>query len=171
MNSLHKYAAKKKLITKLADIMFRPKKDKGAVTTAGGIFIGVPGDKKDPGYAKKTQKAAKRIQELLREKGSLQRARQAYSKENPSHFVTVAIKRENKPSSGLLGYKKLLGGKKYKSSLKSFADRSKKPRIFIRAGQSAGYQQKAFYREVSRGLRDDELNQPHVPKKDRIRYM
>ena len=171
MNALEKYAAKQKLITKLADIMFGPKNSKGAVTTAGGIFIGVPGDTKDPGYGKKTQKAAKRIQELMKQTGSLQRARQAYAKENPSHYITVAIKREKKPSSGFLGYKKLFGGKKYKSSVSSYADRSKKPRIFVRAGKSAGYDQKAFYREVSRGLRDNELNQPHVPKKDRIYYM
>jgi len=171
MNPLEKYTAKKKLIEKLADIMVGPRNDKGAVTTAGGIFIGVPGDKKDPGYGAKTRKAAERISELIKEKGSIQRARQAYAKENPSHYITAAFKREKKPSSGFLGYKKLFGGKKYKSSVSSYADRSKKPRIFVRAGQSAGYQQRSLYREVARGLRDNELNQPHVAKKDRVVYV
>jgi len=157
------------LWTKEADVLFGPKDDKNAVITAGGIFVGVPGDEKDSGYGAKARKAANRIQALISEKGSLQRARQAYEKENPSHFVTLALKRESKPSSGVLG--SLFQGEKQKSSLKSYADRSKNPRIFVRSGPSAGYAQNAFYREVARGLYDRELNQPHVPKKDRVVYL
>tara|TARA_Y100001970_G_scaffold181946_1_gene221423 strand:- start:5238 stop:5744 length:507 start_codon:yes stop_codon:yes gene_type:complete len=154
-------------LEKIADIAIGPK---DGVNTAGGIFVGVPGDKNSPGYSAKARKAAMRVSQLIKEHKSLQKAREVYSKENPTHYTTVSIKREKKPSSGFLGYKKLFGGKKYKSSVKSFADRSKSPRVFVRAGKSGGYQQTAFYSEVARGLRDNELNQPHVPKKDRVVY-
>jgi len=147
-------------LEKIADMLIGS--EKGTIVS-GGIYA-------QADTAEESKKRSQQLLELIKKHNSVQKARGEYQKLYPKSFVTTAFKREEAPNFGF--FKKLIKGKKYtESALKSYEDRSKNPRIFVRTGPTAGYQQNAFYNEVARGYRDDELNQPHIPKKDRVVYL
>lgn len=162
-----------KFFIKEADLVFNRYADENSPYTAYGLYAGLPGDMDDEKMGPASQAATKRLQALLRAEGSVQRAKAAYLKENPNHFVTAAFLQEGAPRQGLMGrFKGLFGAKDpiHESALKSYNERMRSPRAFVRSGGIGGYHQDAFYNEVERGLYDDELNQIHIPKKDRIIY-
>jgi len=150
-------------LEKISDIIISSRKDPNAPVVSGGIFIGA-----DP---KDVQKARQRIMHHLRTKGSIRKAREAYAKEFPHHYTTTAFKREAAPGGIRHGLGKLFRTKASKSREKSYKERVKDPRIFVRVAPAGSAQQRFFYKEVARGLYDKELNQPHVPKKQRVVYI
>jgi hypothetical protein len=139
---------------KVADLVFGPRGD--APVTAAGAFVGRQG-------------GGVEFQSLLRETGSFQKAKAAYQKKHPKDYVTLAFLREKAPTRG--GFLGIGGDPHIKARLKNYQERSKSPRMFIREGEPGGYAQQALYKEVRRGLRDDELNNPWVPKKQRVVYI
>ena len=159
-------------IAKIADVSFRDSKD--APLVAAGLFVGL-----GSADSKGSQIASQKIHRYLQEERSFQKAKARYQKENPNHFVTAAFKFEKEPEglSIVNKIKRVFGSSDAakeqelsESRVKSWEDRKKKPRVFIRSGQSGGHHQSAFYKEVARGLYDSELNQPHLSKKDRVVY-
>ena len=153
------------LMQKVADLVIQPRskrRQKKAVTTAGGIFVSH--DKPDD------SSMAREVVQAIRTHGSIQEAKAALKKKYPDRFVTAAFKRENKPGGLRYGVKRIFRPKRAKSQMASFKSRSANPRIFVRTGKPAGHEQSSFYKEVQRGLYDSELTQPHVKKKDRVVY-
>lgn len=167
-------AASIRFFVKEADLLFSRNVSENSPYTAYGLYAGLPDDMSDDDLGGASQKASRRLRELLRSEGSVQRAKARYMEENPNHFVTAAFLQEGAPKQGLMGRLKGVFGAEdemHASALKSYQDRMKSPRAFVRSGRQGGYHQDAFYNEVNRGLYDDELDQIHIPKKDRIVYM
>ena len=163
-----------KFFVKEADLLFSRNVSEDSPYTAYGLYAGMPDDMSDDDLGGASQKASQRLRELLRAEGSVQRAKAKYLEENPDHFVTAAFLQEGEPKQRLMGRLKGIFGAKdkmHESALKSYQERMEEPRAFIRSGRQGGYHQNAFYNEVSRGLYDDELDQIHIPKKDRVVYM
>jgi hypothetical protein len=145
------YSAFADELEKIADMMIGKETDP---IVAGGLFVSGG------------QKEAERAQQLLSEKGSIQKARAQFRKEFPKAYTTTAFSRQAAPKGARDKWWKIWKSKKPDpGALKSYEDRKKSPRIFLRAGPAGGYQQKAFYNEVARGLRDNELSQPWVKNK------
>ena len=143
-------------IEKRADIIIGRKGGDKDPVVAAGAFVGRKGGGKD--FAR-----------LLQKHKSLQKTRAAYVKEYPDDFVTLAFKREEAPGGkGFLGFGK---GKHYDAKRKNYDDRVRAPRVFLREGEPASHAQSAFYKEVTRGLHDRELNQPWLSKEQRVVYM
>ena len=147
---------------KVADVVFGPE---GAPITAGGAFVG-GGDMAH----EEARERALALQELVSQHRSIQRARAAYQEAYPDDFTTTAFKREEAPGGLRFFASRMFTPKKAKSRQESYEERKESPRTFLRTGPPGGYHQDAFYREVARGLHDDELDQPWVPKKDRVVY-
>jgi hypothetical protein len=145
-------------MAKIADIEFGEGPVNARKLVAGGIFIGADSD-----HGKKTQEITKHLEAL----GSLRKAREAYQKDHPSDFVTGAWRLEAPPSGVAHKLKSLFGSAAAKSLQKSYEDRVKNPRIFVRVAPSGSSGQSMFYDEVARGYYDSELDQPHIPKEDR----
>ena len=163
-----------KFFVKEADLLFSRNVSEDSPYTAYGLYAGMPDDMSDDDLGGASQKASQRLRELLRAEGSVQRAKAKYLEENPDHFVTAAFLQEGEPKQRLMGRLKGIFGAKdkmHESALKSYQERMEEPRAFIRSGRQGGYHQDAFYNEVRRGLYDDELDQIHIPKKDRVVYM
>ena len=159
---------------KEADLIFSRNVKNDSPYTAYGLYAGLPDSMSDDDLGGASQKASQRLRALLASEGSVQKAKARYMEENPDHFVTAAFLREGAPQQALMGRLKGMFGAKdpmHESALKSYHDRMKSPRAFVRSGRQGGYHQDAFYNEVNRGLYDDELDQLHIPKKDRIVYM
>lgn len=159
--------------SKEADLIFSRNVRDDSPYTAYGLYAGIPGELSAEEMGPASQKATQRLRALLASEGSVQKAKAKYMEENPDHFVTAAFLREGSPNQRLMGrLKGMFGGedKEYASALKSYQDRMKSPRGFVRSGGIGGYHQDAFYNEVQRGLYDDELDQIHIPKKNRIIY-
>lgn len=148
-------------LTKIADIVIRDGAE-GSPVVAAGIFVGT-----ESGFEQKS----KQLQSLLKQHKSLQATKREWLKKNPNDFVTVAIKKEGPPEGLSHGIGKMFGSAAAKSRSKSYEDRVKSPRIFLRVDQTGGHGQSSFYNEVARGLYDDELNQPHISKRDRKVYV
>lgn len=143
-------------LEKSADLVFAPRGSKSAPVTAAGVFVNRKGGLKD-------------FQALLKsEGGSLQKAKASYQKAHPDDFVTLAFKRESAPTRG--GFLGIGGDKHFKAKRKNYEERLSKPRVFMREGREGAYAQHAMYKEVARGLYDDELNLPWLSKKDRAVY-
>ncbi len=141
------------VMQKLADIIYGSSEDHPI--TAGGLFVSAPRGQE--------ARVSADVRKLFAKHQGIQATKAALQKKYPQAFVTAAFKREAPPS----GLKKFFGMGGYHA--KSFEERQKNPRLFFRVGQAGGYDQQAFYKEVSRGLYDRELQ--HLPKKERIVYV
>ena len=144
----------KSFFEKLADIVFDQQKD--APVTAAGAFIGRKG-------------GAAEFQSLLKQLGSLQKTREAYQKKYPNDFVTLAFLQEKEPKKG--GFLGIGGDPHFKARLSDYQERVKKPRLFFREGEPGSDAQSFLYKEVRRGLRDNELDKPWLSDKDRQVYL
>lgn len=145
---------------------------KGQNTTAAGIYAYEDGD------GDRRAALGAEISDAVKKHKSVLKAHAALQKKYPTKDFTVMFKREDAPTDPgklkRLGWT-LIGQKKkrmamHDSAKRSFEDRKANPRMFVRVGHRRGYQMNALSKEVSRGLYDSELNQPHVRKKDRVVY-
>ena len=141
------------LWAKEADVMFGG--PSGGSIVSAGAYVGREGGEKD-------------FTRLLQKHKSLQKARAAYKKEYPNDFITLAFKRERSPKGkGFLGFGR---DKHYGAKRKSYDERVKAPRVFVRSGKPGGHAQSFLYKEVARGLYDRELNQPWLSKEQKVIY-
>ena len=134
--------------------------------TAAGLHFGVDSDNLAE-YGRVVQDFQKNY---YGKTPSLNEAVKRFRSKNPNVHVSQAYLLEGAPGGLKHKAQKLFRMPAAKSRERSYEDRSKRPRIFMRAGRPGSATQYNLYREVERGLYDSELNQPHVRRKDKVVY-
>lgn len=147
-------------LEKIADIMTTYGKGRGTGdprVTAAGVFIGP----EDPNQSRARQLE---FQQMLGRIKSLQQTRAAYAKKYPKDYVTLAFRRDYQPGGFMHRMGKLFGTEASKEREAQWALRQK-PRLFMSAGPAGSPMQAEFYRDVSRGLHEHELDK--MPAKEK----
>ena len=146
-------------LSKTADVIYRD--GKNARLLSGGLYVGT---------SKDHEKKHRIVANLIGEHGSLQKAKQKYKEMYPNDYIGAAFNFKEKPRRG--GFLGIGGTEKslYDRQVKSWEERSKSPRIFVRVGKPGGASQNSFYKEVRRGYYDNELKNAPIPEKDKTVY-
>lgn len=143
------------LLQKKADLNFERKGGVGEPKlTSIGWFVGGADEDHEP--------LTRRQQELLREHGSMRKAREALAKERPDLYQTMASVMERSPEGpGLLRRIVTFGGasKAHAKALSEYEQRAAHPAVFLHAAPAGSPAQHEFYADVARGRMDPKFTQ------------